>query len=99
MAASPCIEFGDQKARQRPERKRRVLSSHKFFPTLCVFYSTPFSFHTVRRDNQFYLCDRAPEKRGSRRGGRGRLEREILPEKKPRKVWQNDMKEWVIMLE
>jgi len=31
--------------------------------------------------------------------GRGRLEREILPEKKPRKVWQNDMKEWVIMLE
>jgi hypothetical protein len=31
--------------------------------------------------------------------GQGRLEREILPEKKPRKVWQNDMKEWVIMLE
>lgn len=90
MAVSPYIEFGDRKARQRPERiKMRVLSSHKFFPTLCAFYSTPFSFHTVRRDNQFYLCDRAPKKRGSRTEwqGRGRLEREILPEKKPRKVW------------
>jgi hypothetical protein len=35
----------------------------------------------------------------SREECRERLEREILPEKKPRKVWQNDMKEWVIMLE
>jgi hypothetical protein len=78
----------------------RVLSSHKFFPTLCAFYSAAFSFHTVRRDDQFHLCDTAAERRGLKnKRGRGRLEREILPEKKHRKVWQNDMKEWGIMLE